>query len=127
MKLSVFKKIVHQIVRDANGEVIDVFAPGPTPNFFAANVSLQAHGSFAVLCSLEGNWAFSRPYDEGVCELSFVDCEPLASALRDAYEIDPISESALNQAFKKQSFHEDSDIRYWKPKSLGEGLFNWWD
>ena len=127
LEFSAFKKIVHQVVRDANGAVVDIFAPNVAPNFYAANVSLPEHGNVAVLCNLEEVWAFSSGYEEGVCKLAFLDCDPLAGALRNAFQIEAMTESSLNGAFEKQPFHEDSDIRYWKPKTLGEGLFNWWD
>jgi len=51
----------------------------------------------------------------------------VTDALKSIAEVVPLSAAELAGPFSAKSHVRASDIRYWKPGNLGEGLFNWWD
>jgi len=61
------------------------------------------------------------------CELHFADYMTVTDALKSIAEVVPLSAAELAGPFSAKSHVRASDIRYWKPGNLGEGLFNWWD
>lgn len=121
-----FKKVVHAAAVQLAGRVLAVHSPSVTPNFHAAEVALGDRTIF-VLCSVDGNWAFSANYEPNRCKLSFVDFPPFAEILKSMFGIDPFTRAELAGEFRKQPFMSEADIKYWRPNTFGEALFNWWD
>lgn len=126
MDFSSFKKITFEAARLSGGAVIETFEPTVTPNFFAAQISLNKDVIY-MLSTYEGVWGFSKTFEPMGCDLKFVDSHQLSTALQDNFGINPLSSEVLYGEFNKQPSMLEADIRYWKPKTLGEGIFNWWD
>lgn len=123
MNLSAFKKIVFAATQQMGGTVADLYEPQVTPNFFAARICMQ-DTQFYVLCSDNDVWAFSqmlRPF-----QLEFIDHSAMAAALANLGVV-ALTTAQLNAPFVKQPGMSDRDINYWKPETMGDGLFNWWD
>ena len=126
-----FKKAVYKIASQLNYEVQCFEAAGVTPNFHVAKISLPENEIY-ILCSIDGNWAYSNHFNTNDCHLNFIECDPFSYLLNSYLNISPLSVDQLNLPFNKQSTIDlsnvsESDISYWSPKTLGDTLFNWWD
>ena len=126
MDLSTFQKIVHEVARRAGGRVIQITEPEITPNFIAAQINL-GNRSCHVLCSHDGEWAFSEAIEPALAPLRFTDCPALAHEMESLFGVTPHPRDALQAPFTSWPGLSDHDIRYWKPRTLGDALFNWWD
>ncbi len=74
----------------------------------------------------------SQPIAKHETAINFVDAPALAEEFRgfDCYDI--LSASELMQRVTKETLSELSDaemnqVKYWKPKTIGEFIFNFWD
>jgi len=104
---------------------------GPTPNFHQADVGL-ASGPLVVLCNRHVPVvAFANRID-GMEIAHFVPAPPsFAEALAESgfaaaaadelnRRVEPKDLDALSPAERRQA-------KYWKPKRVGDIVFNWWD
>lgn len=126
MDMATFKGIAYTVATSLRWRVGAISAPGVTPNFWAAEL-LQGDRRHFLLCSENGNWAVSSNLDSTRPQLPFADCEPLATTLEALYRIRVLSKHELAAPFTARSDFSPSDIAYWKPATLGDALFNWWD
>lgn len=117
---------MYEIALAVNGKIVSIHTPSVTPNFFAAELSFNGTTLF-VLCSTNELWAFSEKLNPSECELTFVDSQILSATLSNLFGFTPLTTVELNSPYKKLADISDADILYWKPKSLGEAIFNWWD
>ncbi len=126
MSFKVFKEIVYRICRELNYSVIQFYEADITPNFHTAHVRMNEKDLF-VLCSHENHWAYSSFYSTSECRLEFLDVPNFSKLLFDYYDIQVHSTEELNSMFSNKYNCLESDIKYWKPRTEGDGLFNWWD
>ena len=126
MAPNTFKQIVFEIARQAGGRVVDIIEPGVTPNFIAARFELGPTACY-LLRSDADHWAFTKAIEPALTPLAFTDCPALAEAMTRLFGVTPLTHAELNAPFTKRPGLSDSDIQYWKPRTLGEALFNWWD
>ena len=126
MATSTFRQIVFETVRQAGGRVIDIIEPGVTPNFTAAHIELGPTRCYLLHAGAD-LWAFAEAIEPALSPLAFTDCPELAEAMTRLFGITPLTRVELNAPFTKLPGLSDSDIRYWKPRTLGDALFNWWD
>lgn len=110
-------------------------APEVTPNFsyveFTGRFDHQENAKRYLLCSY-GCWAVCSHVrsDERGIKLQFVDCAEIAAKLKAFYGINVLSKAELEAEFQllpDLPYMSDSDLKYWKPQTMGEALFNWWD
>ena len=99
---------------------------GSTSNFHAALINLNSK-EFFIICSIHGDWAFINKFNPNDHELDFIDCTVFSDILKNRYDIDTYTKEELNGPFSIKPYLLESDIKYWEPKTLGEGIFNWWD
>lgn len=121
-----FKKIVFNICRELNISVIRLYESGITPNFHTAHIRTNDIDLF-VLCSYNNHWAYSSFFSETECRLTFVDFPEFSKLLIEFYDIQPHDSKELYNSFTNKYNQSKEDIKYWKPQTEGEGLFNWWD
>lgn len=121
-----FKQIVFEATRQTSGRVAGIIEPGVTPNFVAARIETGT-GSCYLLCSHAGDWAFARAIEPALAPLEFIDYPDLAEALASLFGIKPLARAELDAPFTNRPGLSASDIRYWRPRTLGDALFNWWD
>jgi hypothetical protein len=154
MDLSAFRKIIHEAARQAGGRVVDIIEPGITPNFLAAHIEIGPTPCY-VLCSHAEDWAFAEAIEPPLAPLRFIDCPAIADALKSLFGLTPFTRAelsshfspppqagegpgvggssstsqpgALNAPFATRRTFSEHDLRYWKPRTLGDALFNWWD
>jgi len=126
MDSALFKKIIYNASKQLGFNVVGCMEPEVTPNFYAAEIELNYERLF-ILASYENDWSFSSQFNSMECQLDFVDCPTLAALLQHQYGVDVLTKDELHAPFEDRSYLLESDVRYWQPKTLGEGLFNWWD
>lgn len=126
MELAVFKRTVHEAARLAGGRVADIIEPQVTPNFLAARIEIGPAPGY-VLCSHADHWAFAEAIEPALAPLRFIDCPAISDALQSLFGLKPFSRAELQAPFSARPGLSESDLRYWKPRTLGDALFNWWD
>lgn len=126
MDLHTFRKTVHAVAGKAGGQVCDIIEPGVTPNFLAARIEIGERACF-VLCSHANDWAFATAIEPALAPLNFIDSPALAHAMNALFDLKPLSQNELQSPFSAWPGLSESDLRYWKPRTLGDALFNWWD
>ncbi len=128
-----FKDIVRSCVAPIGFTIHSLTERGVTPNFHTAALerfndqfTILAHSTYPII-------AFAEPLKPGICELRFRDANSIAKRITDSYpnvtiastkellrRIDISDIEQLNRAEREQ-------IKYWKPQTIGELAFNWWD
>ncbi|WP_415891362.1 hypothetical protein ACMXYV_08610 [Neptuniibacter sp. SY11_33] len=126
MDMQHFKKVIYDLAQQASFSVVEFYEPLSTPNFFVALIQ-QNGEEFAVLASINSDWAVASGFESSVCELDFIDNAKVVLVLRERHGIDVLSRDALNCPLEERPYINSIDVEYWKPQTLGEALFNWWD
>jgi len=157
MDLSAFRKIVHAAARQAGGRVVDIIEPGVTPNFLAARIEIGPAPCYvlcshaddwafaeaiepplaplrfidcpAIADALQSLFGLT-PFTRAELSKSFDQTSPPPQAGDGPGERGSSSTSqpvALNALFATRRTFSEHDLRYWKPRTLGDALFNWWD
>ncbi len=128
-----FKGVVYAVAAPLHLNVTNVTERGITPNFHFANlagreisVSILGHSIFPIC-------AFAEPAPASLQDIRFVDCPDIARSITDMFPY--VATPTAEELNRKQT---DSDLRvlgaaerdqiqYWKPQTVGELAFNWWD
>ncbi len=133
-----FRHACYAAARSTGGKVIEFrLANDVTPNFHQGLIAYRDH-TVAVACTRDSAVvALAEPrttaFVDGAREsgpLTFVDAPELVAALAALLpESRVLSPSELYGVFDAVAWpHVSSkDITYWRPGTLGEALFNYWD
>ncbi|MEU2661038.1 hypothetical protein ACLQ20_17995 [Micromonospora sp. DT46] len=130
--LRAFTAVCHHAARAIDATVTDVTPAGVTPNFHTVDIA-DAHDHIAVLRHTTLPFiAFARPHVNGDVMVTFVDHPDLAAALTTLTDAQALTAEQLQTALSQVdlnalSRHEHDQINYWKPTTVGELLFNFWD
>ena len=133
-----FRRACYAAARHTGGKVFEFrLADGVTPNFHQGLIAYHDR-TVAVACTRDSAvLALAEPrtidFVRGTGEwgpLTFVDAPELMAALAallPEYQVLTLSE--LNGPFDATAWPHISpdDIKYWRPDTLGEALFNYWD
>jgi hypothetical protein len=106
---------------------------GATPNFHSASLErrdekllMLGHSNYRII-------AFAEPREEYSCELIFRDAIDLAECVVEMYpEFTIASTTDLSLEIQESDLRmldraEVEQVKYWKPRTIGELAFNWWD
>ena len=131
-----FARACHELSRDLWGEVVSVAEPRETPSFYQARFQSRSE-DLSLVCHSTYPWfAFAEPIDEvpgGVsCALVFMDPPPDCRSLFEDSELRCLTKAELATPMARCDLsalleEEIKQVEYWKPKTLGELVFNWWD
>ncbi len=109
-------------------------ADGVTPNFHQGVIGYRERPVAVVLGRDTGVVAVAVPRDvtgpgQDAGPLTFVDFPELTEALAGDGKFTVMTAAELARPFVAAEWPAVSayDVRYWKPESLGEALFNYWD
>ena len=122
-----FSGLVHEAARRAGGTVTRWCEPDVTPNFYAAYVEYRDHRpAVAVLYSHAGDVALATDHEQQ--PVQFADDAALTSVLAES-NLHVRGSAELKRPFRAEDWPllDVRDVRYWRPRTIGEALFNWWD
>ena len=133
--LRAFRGHCHAAAHCVGGRVHSVMEPNPggVCRNFAVGVLVLTYDAVAVV--LNAHYpilAFADPPAEGDVLLQFTDCPELADVFSafDVYQV--VSASEWEQpptptALRDLSPAERGQVAYWKPRRIGDVVFNCWD
>lgn len=136
--LRAFRRACYTAARSTGGKIIEFrHADGVTPNFHQGLIGYRDH-TVAVVCARDSavlTLAEPRIIDfvDGFAEsgpLTFIDAPELMALLAmllPGFQV--LGPSELHSPFDAAGWpHLSShDLAYWRPETLGEALFNYWD
>ncbi|MEW2386522.1 hypothetical protein AB0873_31335 [Micromonospora sp. NPDC047707] len=129
---SVFTAVCHHAARAIGATVTGVTPAGVTPNFHAVDIPHAQH-HIAVLRHITLPLiAFARPRASGDVTVTFVDHYDLAAATINLTDAQVLTVEQLRTPLAQVDLsalapYERDQVNYWKPTTVGELLFNFWD
>lgn len=127
-----FKTVCHAVARSIRGTVDEAALAGVTPNFQVALITAPGIRSSVLCHEVLPVVAFAAsPPQAGVPLTNFV-CPP---AWANAFEVggfrlldvDELSTPLATADTSGLAEAELEQVRYWRPSTVGELMFNWWD
>ncbi|MEU5563422.1 hypothetical protein [Micromonospora musae] len=130
--LSAFTAVCHHAARAIGATVAGVTPAGVTPNFHTVDVADAQHHIAVLRHTALPFIAFARPHANGDVTITFVDHSDLAAAITNLTDAQVLTVNQLQTALTQVDLSaldlgEHDQIDYWKPTSVGELLFNFWD
>ncbi|MFE2613671.1 hypothetical protein ACFXA2_08665 [Micromonospora chalcea] len=130
--LRAFTAVCHHAARTNDATVIGVTPAGVTPNFHTVDIADGQHHIAVLRHTTLPFIAFARPHANGDVTITFVDHPDLAAALTNLTDAQALTTEQLQTSLSQVDLsalspHEHDQINYWKPTTLGELLFNFWD
>lgn len=130
----VFRACCHTAAQQSGGEVVshDSAAQQLARSFSVTTIQLP-HQTVAVLVNAHCPMvAMAQPIAEGAQNIEFVDVPTLADAFRYVEGCEVLAASKLAQpvtdeALVELAASELDQVRYWKPTTIGQVIFNFWD
>lgn len=132
IEMETFKKEIAGSLAQLGYRLLYFREAGVTPNFHLV-VFEKGGERLGVICnSIYPVVALVKEFDEGVCELRYIEdanAEYLIESCTSFYIVSAadLDQELTSDALKELSEAELSQIKYWKPKTIGEAVFNWWD
>jgi hypothetical protein len=128
-----FKRIVFAVATNQRLEVSRLTERSVTPNFHAArlidsemSILLLGHATYPLI-------AFAKPVNTDATQMRFVDCSRIAIEMQNLFsDVTIAATNELNRELTESDKPlldaiEREQIEYWKPSTIGEVVFNWWD
>jgi hypothetical protein len=126
-----FRGLCFEAARRVGGDVTQWFDPVVTPNFHAVFVEYRDHRpTVAVLWTSKGDVALTVSDEPEAGPVEFADDAALMTALRAlSLDIRVWGKAELEMPFRADDWPDldARDVRYWRPQTVGDVLFNWWD
>ncbi len=121
-----FKKLIYQASYICEFKIESLHEPNIIPNFYSAKVSQYNYGeTLFILCSINNEWALAK--EVLYVNIEFIDDFNFTRKLNSIFGIKFLTKIELDGPFEKRFYMSNSDIKYWKPMTLGNGIYNWWD
>ncbi|MDQ0230124.1 hypothetical protein [Metabacillus malikii] len=125
-----FKRLCFNFVSQNGGKVIDFYKSQLTANFYCAQVEVLCTQLYILLNKHYPYLTFASSVEYG--DIRFIDNVILTKEFAPFYKV--ISAGELNMPIHQNMLHgtalndaELEQIAYWKPKTIGEIIFNYWD
>lgn len=128
-----FLTVCHQVARQLGGTITRTTPAGVTPNFHTAVIQYTDGQQIAVLRhAVLPLVAFAHPRSGGDTTMTFIDHPSLAATIRDICDLRVLTTDQLHTPLSHVDLsaltgHEHDQINYWKPETVGDLLFNYWD
>lgn len=124
--------IAHHAARRTHGAVSAVTEAGPTPNFHTALLAYRARQITILHHARLPLLAFAEPRDQLSTTIVFVDDPRLAAAIHEVSDLPVLTAAELGQPLSGVDLAdldqaEHQQIKHWKPDTVGQLLFNFWD
>ncbi|MET9261000.1 hypothetical protein [Amycolatopsis sp. NPDC004079] len=129
------RRLCYGFARRTSGTLAEFRVPDVTPNFWQAVVEYPDRTVSVVAANDAPVLALARPRSLDFAPsrewgpLEFVDEPELAAVLAETEQFRVLAPADLERSFKAEDWPHltRSDIAYWKPATVGEALFNYWD
>ena len=127
-----FTAVCHHAARAIGATVTGVAPARVAPSFHAVDIAEAGH-AVAVLRHVTVPFiAFARPRAGGDATLTFVNHPGLAAVLADLTDARALTVDQLGTPLSQADLSaldrvEHDQIGYWKPATVGELLFHFWD
>lgn len=124
-----FETYLYHAIRYENGKVIEKELLTNNKNFYTYQIGIQTKVFYVLLHSIFPYVAFASVVDYS--GIKFIDePEQVKSILTESYKV--LDTNLLNQTLtiedtSRLGKQEQEMIRYWKPETIGEVIFNYWD
>ncbi|MFR9770566.1 hypothetical protein [Nocardia sp. SC052] len=126
-----------EAARRTGGTVIEFrLAGNATPNFHQGVIAYHDHHVAVVALRDSAVLAVADPrvidFDDAAIEsgpLTFIEAPDLVAALAEQSGFELLTTAELAQPFDAAAWPEldRDDVRYWRPQTVGDALFNYWD
>lgn len=123
-----FKQLCFEFATMNGGKVIDFHTPQHTANFYYAQVDISGNHVYILLNAHYPYLAFASHVEIGT--IQFIDKPVFCENFSEFYQV--LGKNALNAPInqnlaKELNNAEWKQIAYWKPVTVGEIIFNYWD
>ncbi|MEV6817103.1 hypothetical protein [Micromonospora sp. NPDC051296] len=130
--LRAFTAVCHHAARTIGATVTGVTPAGVTPNFHTIDITHAQHHIAVLRHTALPFIAFARPRAGGDVTITFVDHPDLAAAITTLTDAQVLTVEQLRTPLSQVDLSaldpgEHDQISYWKPTTVGELLFNFWD
>ncbi|TDC39769.1 hypothetical protein E1211_03115 [Micromonospora sp. 15K316] len=130
--LRAFTAVCHHAARSIDASVTGVTPASVTPHFHTVGISHAPHHIAVLGHATVPFIAFARPHAPGDVAVAFVDHPDLAAAITNLTDAQVLTVEQLRTPLSRVDLsaldpYEHDQITYWKPTSVGELLFNFWD
>ncbi|MFG1872456.1 hypothetical protein [Micromonospora arborensis] len=130
--LKAFTAVCHHAARTIDATVTGVTPAGVTPSFHTIHITHAQHHIAVLRHTVLPIVAFARPRTGGDITISFVDHPDLAATITKLTDAQVLAVNQLRTSLSQIDLSaldpsEHDQISNWKPNTLGELLFNFWD
>ncbi|RAN91985.1 hypothetical protein GAR05_06549 [Micromonospora saelicesensis] len=130
--LEAFTAVCHHAARAIDAAVTGVTPADVTPNFHTVDITDAQHHIAVLRHTTLPIIAFARPHTNDDVTTTFVNHTDLAAALTNLTDAQPLTAEQLQIPLSQVDLsalspHEHDQVNYWKPTTVGELLFNFWD
>ncbi|MER7441838.1 hypothetical protein [Micromonospora avicenniae] len=130
--LRAFTAVCHHAARAIGATVTGVTPAGVTPSFHTLDFADAQHHIAVLRHTTLPFIAFARPHPDGDGMVTFVDHPGLAAAFTNLTDAQALTTRQLQTSLSQVDLsalspHEHDQVNYWKPTTVGELMFNFWD
>ncbi|TDC45250.1 hypothetical protein E1212_29090 [Jiangella ureilytica] len=130
--LGTFTTVCYHAARAIGATVTGVIKADVTPSFHTIDVAQAQHHIAVLRHTTVPLVAFARPRTSGDATITFIDRPDLAAAITNLTDAQILTAEQLGIPLPQADLsalgpHEHDQINYWKPNTVGELLFNFWD
>ncbi len=127
-----FRTACHAVARSIRGTVAEVAPPGATPSFHTALITASSGRSAVVCHEVLPVVAFvASPPQAGAPLADFTPPPAWAAPFEmSGFRLLDVDELSMPLASADTSGLADAELEqvgYWRPSTVGELMFNWWD
>ncbi|TYB95463.1 hypothetical protein FXF53_24360 [Micromonospora sp. WP24] len=132
VSIRAFTALCHHAARSIDATLTGVTPASVTPNFHTIGIAHTRHHIAVLRHTTVPFIAFARPQAPGDVTVAFVDHPDLAVAITNLTDAQVLTVEQLRTPLSQVDLsaldpYEHDQITYWKPTSVGELLFNFWD
>lgn len=128
-----FKRIVFAVAANLRLDVSILAERNVTPNFHVARLDDSELSVLMLGHSIYPLIAFAKSANPDASRLQFVDCARIANEMQNLFPdviiagSDELARKLTESDQALLDVVEREQIKYWKPTTVGEVAFNWWD
>ncbi len=128
-----FKLVIHVVARELSCSATNLVERGVTPNFHSALIACEDQSILILGHSIYPIFAIAKPLEHSSQCLRFIDIDKVSQIVNDHFpHVTLASAQRLTQKLSGTDLVELDEfeleqVKYWKPETVGELVFNWWD